>query len=147
MTRVPACMPPLLPCLLHQTPASPPFSAGLVAASLASSGLRPRSASVKLRITFAGVPTTTLQSGISRVTVEPLYMRQYAEVSQQVDAYMHVSEQARETHAPIVQPRPIVTPAMMVQLPPTHVSRPMAIGSARSKPASRSGSAVVWVPP
>ncbi|KAF3761401.1 hypothetical protein M406DRAFT_265858, partial [Cryphonectria parasitica EP155] len=64
--------------------------------------------------TLAGLPIATLKSGTSLVTTLP---------------------------APMVQPLPMVTPGIMVTLPPIQQSSPMVTGMAYSTPSRRD-----WTP-
>ncbi|KAI1502674.1 hypothetical protein F5X99DRAFT_378063 [Biscogniauxia marginata] len=71
--------------------------------------------------TLAGLPHATMKGGISLVTTLP---------------------------APMVQPRPIVTPGRTIQFPPNQQSSPIVIGAPFSGPfvPLRTLGSVGWVP-
>ncbi|PSR74472.1 hypothetical protein BD289DRAFT_354870, partial [Coniella lustricola] len=68
--------------------------------------------------TLAGLPTATLKSGTSLVTTLP---------------------------APMVQPLPILTPGIIVTLPPIQQSSPIETGMAYSTPSRRDCTSVSCV--
>ncbi|KAI8949565.1 hypothetical protein F4801DRAFT_394951 [Xylaria longipes] len=72
-------------------------------------------------MTLAGFPAATMKGGMSLVTTLP---------------------------APIVQPRPMVTPARTVTFPPNQQSSPMVIGAPSSGPFRpfRTLGSVGWLP-
>ncbi|KAI0552979.1 hypothetical protein F4679DRAFT_31919 [Xylaria curta] len=72
-------------------------------------------------MTLAGFPTATMKGGMSLVTTLP---------------------------APIVQPRPMVTPAKTITFPPSQQSSPMIIGAPSSGPfvPLRTRGSVGWPP-